>query len=117
MLNAILHGKKRGTGLQGVRLQEEFSGSEDTLSATVFERLFYLPDELVGKILFAQSIWDKLAPPPPTRIEKIRFWPWQTAEMPLLPPRAMLSVLQWISYAGAELPPRSFTTYSWQSKS
>src|SRR5690348_1837547 len=78
MLNAILHGKKHGTGLEGIDPEQEFAGSEDTLTATLFERLFYLPDELVGKILFDQRIWGEAASLPPTRVESALFWPrWQ----------------------------------------
>jgi hypothetical protein len=46
VLNAILSGKKRGSGLEGDALEGTFVGAEDTLTATVFERLSYLPDHL-----------------------------------------------------------------------
>ncbi|WP_428483470.1 hypothetical protein [Rhodopila sp.] len=78
MLNGILRGKKRGTGMESVRLLEEFNGSEDTLTATVLERLFYLPDETVSAILFSQEIWASVAMIPPTPVENVLFWPWQT---------------------------------------
>ena len=80
MLNAILHGKRRGTGTEGVLLSDEFNGLEDTLTATVFERIFYLPDELVVSILFAKDIWDGSSTAPSTSIEKIDFWPRLTAD-------------------------------------
>src|SRR4051795_6676708 len=57
MLNAILHGKKLGTGLERIRLSENFSGTEDTLTSTVFERLLYLLDEILIAIIFDPSIW------------------------------------------------------------
>lgn len=47
MLSAILHGKKTGTGFAGVRLKiGETQGAEDVLTASVFERIAYLPDEI-----------------------------------------------------------------------
>jgi hypothetical protein len=79
MLNAILQGKKRGTGTEGIRLSEDFNGMEDTLTATVFERLLYLPDEKVAAILFANEIWAASATIPPTSVENVSFWPWHTA--------------------------------------
>lgn len=46
MLSAILHGKKTGTGFAGTRLKiGETQGAEDVLTATVFERISYLPNE------------------------------------------------------------------------
>jgi hypothetical protein len=74
VLNAILRSKKRGTGLEGVRLSEEFTGAEDTLTATVFERLFYMPDEIVGAILFHKRVWGEMVVAPPAQFE-VRFWP------------------------------------------
>lgn len=45
MLQAVIHGKKRGTTLEGKSLLfGEFSGSEDVLTSSVFERLAYLDD-------------------------------------------------------------------------
>lgn len=47
MLSAILHGKKTGTGLAGLRLKiGETVGAEDILTSSVFERIAYLPDEV-----------------------------------------------------------------------
>lgn len=74
MLNAILRGKKKGSGLEGTSLLE-FDGAEDLLTATLFERLSYLPDETLGAILFADNIWRASMAAPPSRMEKIEFWP------------------------------------------
>ena len=52
MLRAVLDGKKRGTGLAGKQLQlGDTGGAEDVLTATVFERLAYLPDSLLTRFL------------------------------------------------------------------
>lgn len=52
MLNAIISGKKRGTGLEGTRLIiGQAEGAEDVITASVFERLAYLPDELFSATL------------------------------------------------------------------
>lgn len=78
MLNAFLKGKKRGTGAEGESLSAGFAGAEDTLTATVFERLAYLPDKLICAILFSCEIWTQSMPQPRT-IESVTFWPrWPT---------------------------------------
>ncbi len=46
MLNAMLHGKKRGSGVEGEDLAESFAGSEDTLTATFFEQTALLESPL-----------------------------------------------------------------------
>ncbi|OHC14726.1 MAG: hypothetical protein A2180_03325 [Pseudomonadales bacterium GWC2_63_15] len=52
MLNAVFSGKKRGTGLQNQQTTLELAeGAEDVLTASVFERLAYLPDELLTAVL------------------------------------------------------------------
>ncbi len=79
MLKAMLHGKTKGTGAEGVRLSE-FVGAEDLLTATVFERILYLPDEMVGTILFAGQIWGKVSLP--KAVESCWFWPWWEAPAP-----------------------------------
>lgn len=72
MLNAILHGKKRGSGIAGRQLQlGDTSGAEDLLTASVFERLSYLPDlvlaEVLDRLLREAYEFGPLA--------KIEFWP------------------------------------------
>src|SRR3954447_22880320 len=79
MLNAILHGKKLGTGLEGIRLSENFSGAEDTLTSTVFERLLYLPDEILIAIVFDPSIWTS-STKLPRGVNNCEFWPWWEPE-------------------------------------
>lgn len=70
MLNAVIAGKKRGSGLEGVRLKlGQAEGAEDVLTASVFERLSYLPDHLFGATL------TKLLGLPFGAIEDINFWP------------------------------------------
>ncbi|NMM35993.1 MAG: hypothetical protein HHJ09_00565 [Glaciimonas sp.] len=76
MLNAILFGKKRGSGFAGIDLREEFEGAEDILTASVFERLFYLDDQLAMDILLSKQIWTASIPdkPKPLVIRDILFW-------------------------------------------
>jgi hypothetical protein len=82
MLNAILHGKKRGTGLEGIRLSEDFNGAEDTLTSTIFERLLYLPDETLIAIIFDPSAWTRPSTKPPKEIKEYEFWPrWEPAKV------------------------------------
>lgn len=70
MLNAVLAGKKRGTGLEGRRLiLGNAQGAEDILTATVFERLSYLPDVLFNT-LFTQLLGYKFGP-----LKTIEYWP------------------------------------------
>jgi hypothetical protein len=76
MLNAILHGKKRGTRLQGIHLHDNIDVIEDTLTSTVFERLLYLPDAVVISILFHPGIWMNPTTDPPNEICGHEFWPW-----------------------------------------
>lgn len=70
MLNAVKYGKKRGTGLVATNLQEA-EGAEDVLTATVFERLAYLPDALLTRIL--SVLFDHLLPL--GALLKCEFWP------------------------------------------
>lgn len=52
MLNAVISGKKQGTGLEGTRLiLGQAEGAEDVITASVFERLAYLPDDLFSATL------------------------------------------------------------------
>lgn len=74
MLNAIICGKKYGSGLAGIDLREEFSGSEDILTATIFERLFYLDDPRAIGILLSEQIWTLSSPYRPFVIQAILFW-------------------------------------------
>lgn len=70
MLNAVIAGKKRGTGLEGQRLKlGQAEGAEDVITATVFERLSYLPGELFSATL-AELIGEPFGP-----LEEISFWP------------------------------------------
>ena len=77
MLSAVLNGKRRGTGLAGKQLTlGDSSGAEDVLTATVFERLAYLPDPLLAH--FFDRFLSLDAPPGP--LTDIQFWPsWQLA--------------------------------------
>lgn len=70
MLNAVISGKKRGTGLEGARLiLGQAQGAEDVITASVFERLSYLPDNLFSAVLTSLLGMNFGA------IEKIEFWP------------------------------------------
>ncbi|MBP2316809.1 hypothetical protein [Azospirillum soli] len=79
MLNAILSGKKRGTGMEGLRLADTFSGAEDTLTASVFERIAYLADEPIAAILCAPDLWGHSAEVRMPVFEALDFWPWWPA--------------------------------------
>lgn len=71
MLNAVLGGKRRGTGFEGQRLTlGEAEGAEDVITATVFERMAYLPDEL-----FSAIFSDLLGEPFGALAEPPEFWP------------------------------------------
>jgi hypothetical protein len=88
MINAILHGKKRGTGLAGLSfdLSEtentedmlilgKADGAEDVLTATIFERISYLPNDVV------KQVFSNLGCPEISGIDKIQFWPhWDRGE-------------------------------------
>jgi hypothetical protein len=77
MLHAILSGNKRGSGVEGESLSVGFSGAEDLLTATVFERLSYLPDQLLCELLFAEEIWHERVVCP-CKLVAFRYWPrWE----------------------------------------
>lgn len=67
MLNAVLAGKKRGTGLQGSL--EAAEGAEDVLTASLFERLGYLPDALFTAV-FSELLGEPFGP-----LQQLDFWP------------------------------------------
>lgn len=72
MLAAILNGKRRGSGIEGKHSHlGDATGAEDILTATIFERLIYLP-ESVRDSFFAQLLG-------PDRsigtLEDFEFWP------------------------------------------
>jgi len=84
MLNAILSGKS-GTLSQdlkkGTSWRTLFKGSEDLLTATVFERLSYLPDARFLKILTDTFSFDIRGDEAGSiKLETIEFWPrWEDA--------------------------------------
>lgn len=70
MLNAVFAGKKRGTGLQSQRVALGFAeGAEDVLTATIFERLAYLPDELFDAVM------SDLLGQPFGALQEVEYWP------------------------------------------
>lgn len=70
MLNAVFSGKKRGTGLQNQQAALELAeGAEDVLTASVFERLAYLPDELLTAVL-SELLSEPFGP-----LQAIEYWP------------------------------------------
>ena len=70
MLNAVICGKKRGTGLEGARLIiGQAEGAEDVITASVFERLAYLSDDLFSATLTT------LLGTAFGAIEEIDYWP------------------------------------------
>lgn len=75
MLSAVLHGKKLGTGFAGKSLKiGEVQGAEDVLTASVFERIAYLPDEVF--ICFMQNLLGSEVVI--NALDQIEFWAgWQ----------------------------------------
>lgn len=72
MLAAVLHGKRRGTGFAGKQLTlGAQDGAEDVLTATVFERLAYLPDSLLAGFLDELLGLDESV----GAIDGLQFWP------------------------------------------
>lgn len=70
MLNAVLAGKKRGTGLQNQLTALELAeGAEDVLTASVFERLAYLPEALLSAVL-SELLGQPFGP-----LQSIAYWP------------------------------------------
>jgi hypothetical protein len=72
MLAAVLNGKRRGTGFAGKHLElSGLEGAEDVLTATVFERLAYLPESLL------ETFFDRLLDldDPIGPLEDQQFWP------------------------------------------
>ena len=70
MLHALIRGKL-DSGLC----------KEDTLTATVFERIFYLPHAAIAKILFGRRLWPDSASPPDLRVRNVWFWPrWDPSQ-------------------------------------
>lgn len=72
MLAAILNGKRRGSGVEGKQLGlGEATGAEDILTATIFERLIYLPESV------RDSFFVQLLGPDNSigTLENIEFWP------------------------------------------
>ncbi|MEX3929928.1 hypothetical protein AB4Y36_39035 [Paraburkholderia sp. BR10936] len=88
MLTAILQGKRRGSGLEGMAQQlSSATGSEDLLTSLVFERVSYLSDDALS------TFWATLLPSdacPFGRIERIEFWPRFELEGRLVEPDVVL---------------------------
>lgn len=72
MLRAHLHGKLQRTD----EAEDQVRCLEDTATATLFERLSYLPDDTMIRILFHPDLWPGLIVEPlPTSVRDIVFWP------------------------------------------
>lgn len=72
MLAAVLNGKRRGSGVAGKQLiLGSTEGAEDVLTATIFERLAYLPESVLTTF-FSQLL--ELDEPIGT-LDFIEFWP------------------------------------------
>ncbi|MDH0645823.1 F-box domain-containing protein [Pseudomonas sp. GD03858] len=86
MLNAIMAGKKRGTGLQGEAFSpEEAEGAEDVITATVFERLAYLPDEQFCAVMH-DLLGESFGP-----LQEIQYWPsWKSRDNTKVEPDLVL---------------------------
>lgn len=86
MLNAVLAGKKRGTGLSSQQMAlESAEGAEDVLTASVFERLSYLPAELLSSVL-GDLLGEPFGP-----LQRIDYWPsWYLADGTRVEPDVLL---------------------------
>jgi hypothetical protein len=87
MLTAILQGKRRGSGLEGMAQLSNATGSEDLLTSLVFERVSYLSDDALS------AFWAALLPEdvrPFGRIERVEFWPRVELEGRLVEPDVLL---------------------------
>jgi hypothetical protein len=90
MLNAVFSGKKRGTGLQSQQTALELAeGAEDVLTASVFERLAYLPDELLTAVL-SELLGEPFGP-----LQAIEYWPsWRLPDGTRVEPDVLLQDAQ-----------------------
>jgi hypothetical protein len=90
MLNAVFSGKKRGTGLQNQQTALELAeGAEDVLTASVFERLAYLPDELLTGVL-SELLGEPFGP-----LQAIEYWPkWRLQDGTRVEPDVLLQDAQ-----------------------
>lgn len=90
MLNAVLAGKKRGTGLQGLQeALEQAEGAEDVLTASVFERLAYLPENLLSAVL-SELLGEPFGP-----LQSIDFWPsWYLQDGTRVEPDVLMQAAQ-----------------------
>lgn len=82
MLNAILEsksGRLHRDGEEGLRWKDIFRESEDLVTATLFERLSYLPGGIAWAILVSASN-GVLAPYRLAEIRDMSFWPMWAAE-------------------------------------
>lgn len=87
MLTAVISGKKRGTGFEGSLLKlGQAEGAEDVLTASVFERIAYLPDDLFITA-FTTVLGVGIG-----AIETIEFWPsWYLADGRRVEPDVVIS--------------------------
>jgi len=90
MLNAVFSGKKRGTGLQNQQTSLELAeGAEDVLTASVFERLAYLPDGLLTAVL-SELLGEPFGP-----LQAIEYWPkWRLQDGSRVEPDVLLQDAQ-----------------------
>lgn len=86
MLNAVLAGKKRGTGLHSQQMAlESAEGAEDVLTASVFERLSYLSEDLLSLVL-GDLLGEPFGP-----LQRIDYWPsWYLADGTRVEPDVLL---------------------------
>ena len=78
MLAAILNGKRRGSGVEGKHSGlGDATGAEDILTATIFERLIYLPESVLDSFFVHLLGPDKSI----GTLEEFQFWPsWWLGE-------------------------------------
>lgn len=81
MLQAILLNKAgRSISSTEVYWRELFTASEDSLTSTIFENLFHLPEELFWQIMH-NACYDNQFPKTGEKISSVIYWPhWNSSE-------------------------------------
>ena len=82
MLQAVKNGKTgHSINDKEVFWRKLFKGSEDSLTSSIFERLFYLPENLLWKILRDSINQTDVFNPEDQQLSEFEFWPhWDAAE-------------------------------------
>lgn len=84
----MLHAIRNGKSGHNIRDKEQlipwrqlFKGSEDSLTSSIFERLFYLPEKIFWTILRESVNQKDVFTPISEKIQEYEFWPhWKASE-------------------------------------